>query len=198
MVEKENELEFESSEDLSNIILTFELAKKAMDSGDTVKLKSLSNNTVHSAALHQDPTNIITAVLVYSLSKIFERKHYREMAGWNEFYKKLLNNWDSIISALKKNDKAKAIKVMGEIRHSVNEISGDLGHYIKEVFRKAEINKAFKLYEHGLTSQQTASLLGVDLWDLASYIGQSHMGEANVVVTKPEAQRIKYVEEFFP
>ncbi len=198
MVKEEAELEFESSEDLSNIIKTLEEAKKIMNSGKYVTLKPLSNNTIHSAALHQDPINIITAVLIYALSKIFERKHYTEMPGWNEFHEKLLKDLDITISALKEGNKEKAIDAMGEIRHSANEISGNLGHYIKEVFRKAEINKAFNLYEHGLTSQQTASLLGVDLWDLASYIGQSHMGEANVIVTKPEAERIKYVEEFFP
>jgi hypothetical protein len=193
----EEGLTFESSEDLSNIIFTFEQAKKAMDANDITALKNLSNNTIHSAALHQDPINIITTVLVYSMAKILERDHYRKMEGWDKFYRELITNWDLIISALKKKNKKKAIELMGEIRHSTNEMAGNLGDYIKEVFNKAEINKAFRLYEHGLTTQQTSELLGVDLWDLSSYIGQSHMGESNVVVTKPEFERIKYVEEFF-
>lgn len=194
---KEGKIEFESSEDLSNVIFTFEEAKKAIDIRDINKLKTLSNNTVHSATIHQDPINIITAVLVYSVSKIFERHHYVEMPGWDEFYKELLKNWKLIIAALKEGNKVRVIEIMGIIRHSANKITGNLGHYIKEVFRKAEINKAFKLYECGLTSQKTANLLGVDLWDLASFIGQSHIGEANVIITKPESERIKYAEEFF-
>lgn len=197
-MKKGEEVTLESSEDLSNIIFTFEQAKKLINASDFVKLKPLSNNTIHSAAIHQDPINIITAVLVYSISKIFEREHYRKMDGWNQFYDDLMRDLDLIIATLKEGNKEKAIETMGTIRHSMNEISGDLGHYIKEVFQKAEINKAFKLYEHGLTAHQTAKLLGVNLWDLSSYIGQSHVNEANVVITKPESERIKSVEEFFP
>ncbi|MDH3353428.1 MAG: hypothetical protein OEL87_03195, partial [Nanoarchaeota archaeon] len=64
-------------------------------------------------------------------------------------------------------------------------------------FRKAEINKAFKLYEHGLSSEQTAELLGVSLWDLASYIGQSHISEAKIAISMPIAKRIKIAEDIF-
>ena len=71
------------------------------------------------------------------------------------------------------------------------------GLFIKDIFRKAEINKAFCLYEHGLSVQKTAKLLGVSLWDLSSYIGQSRISEAKISVSLPVRERIKYVEEFF-
>jgi len=68
-------------------------------------------------------------------------------------------------------------------RNSINFISGNLSNYIKDIFEKARINKAFKLYEHGLSSQQTAELLGISSWDLASYIGQSSISESKHAIS---------------
>ncbi len=187
----------EAKEDLSNILRIFQESKDAIAHDNWMKLKDLSNQTLHSATIHQDTLNIITAVLVYSLSKILQRDRYREMEGWDEFYKNLLKNWDEAIAALKKNDAKAAIAAEGKIRESLNEIEGDLALYIKDIFRKAEINKAFKLYEHGLTAQSTAELLGVNLWDLSTYIGQSTISEAHVAQSLPEKTRIKYAEEIF-
>ena len=172
-------------------------AKKAFTDSDSYELRELSNETIHSAAVYQDPDNIIVAVLLYSLSKLIEREHYKEMPGWDGFYLALLKNWEAAIKSLEKKDIDSFREYMGEIREAVNKISGDLRNYIGEVFRKAEINKAFKLYEHGLSSEQTANLLGVSLWDLASYIGQSTISEAKLGDTMPVRDRVKLVEDMF-
>jgi hypothetical protein len=187
----------EGKEDLSNILRIFEEARKAIPPSNWMKLKDLSNETLHSATIHQDTLNIITAVLVYALSKFLQRESYRKMPGWDKFYKTLLAKWDEAIKALKQKDAEKAIQIEGEIRQSLNELDSDLGMYIKDIFRKAEINKAFKLYEHGLTAQATADLFGVSLWDLSTYIGQSSISEAHASQTLPEKERIKIAQEFF-
>jgi hypothetical protein len=187
----------EAKEDRSNILRIFKDAKGAILKDNWMKLKDLSNQTLHSAAIHQDTLNIITAVLVYAMSKVLQRDNYKRMEGWDEFYKALVENWDKAIVSLENGDEDKAILAAGRIRESLNEISSDLATYIKDVFRKAEINKAFKLYEHGLTAQSTAELLGVSLWDLATYMGQSTISEAHVSQSLPEAERIKYVEDIF-
>jgi len=135
--------------------------------------------------------------LVYSIGKVMERDHYREMEGWKKFYGDVVKNLGEAADNLGKDDVDSARDNFGAIRHSLNEIEGDLGRYIKDVFRKAEINKAFKLYEHGLSSGATAELLGVSLWDLASYIGQSHIGDAKVAISMPERERVRIVEEVF-
>ena len=119
------------------------------------------------------------------------------MQGWNEFYNSVVENIDLAIKHLEKGEVEKARVHLGKIRNSINKISGDLSEYIRDVFEKAEINKAFKLYEHGLSSEQTARLLGVSLWDIASYIGQSSIGESHVTKSIPVLKRIKMAEEFF-
>ena len=62
---------------------------------------------------------------------------------------------------------------------------------------EAEINKAFKIYEHGISSEKTAELLGVSLWDLSSYIGQSSISEAHISMSMPVKKRLKIAEDIF-
>ena len=188
---------FEKAEDLSNVVRVLKQARDAIKNKDFVKLAYLSNETIHSAAVSQGSTNIIVAVLIYALSKVFQRESYMKMDGWNEFYNNLVKNLDLMIKAGDAENNEDVVLYAGEIRHVLNTFSGDLGMYVKDVFRKAEINKAFKLYEHGLSVEQTAKLLGVSLWDLSSYIGQSRISEARVAISLPEKQRVKYVEDFF-
>ena len=183
--------------EVGNILRIFREAKTAMVNGDPHDIKRLSGQTIHSATISQDPDNVVIAVLIYAVGKILERENYKEMPGWKEFYKVLIQNWDLAIKALENNDVDGFRVSIGKIRNSINKIDEDLSVYIRDVFNKAEINKAFKIYEHGLSSEQTATMLGVNLWDLASYIGQSSISEAKVSETMDVKERIKTAEEIF-
>jgi hypothetical protein len=180
-----------------NVLRILKETKNLIQSGNTYELKKLSNQTIHTAAVSQDPDNIVVAVLVYSIGKVIERDHYRNLEGWSEFETAVQKNLDLAIDSLGKNDLEKTRTALGRIRNSLNKIEGNLGDYIEDIFRKAEINKAFKLYEHGLSSEQTAELLGISLWDLASYIGGSHIHNARVAISMPIKERIKIAEEIF-
>jgi hypothetical protein len=183
--------------EVRNILRILIETKKAFERDDPFELKNLSNQTIHSATISQDGDNVIVAVLVYSLGKILERSNYRNMKGWEAFYKETIKNLDVAIHSLEKNDIENCRVSLGKIRNFLNKIDGDLGQYIKDVFRKAEINKAFKLYEHGLSLEQTAEILGVNLWDLSTYVGQSTISEAKISISMPIKQRVKMAEEFF-
>jgi len=180
-----------------NILRILRKTRQFIEEDNAAELKGLSNQTVHSATISQDADNIIVAVLVYSIGKVMERDHYRNMEGWAEFYNAVTKNLKLAIGALEKDNLKHARIYLGRIRNSLNRISGDLSRYIKDTFKKAEINKAFKLYEHGLSTEKTAELLGVSLWDMASYIGQSHIGDAKVAITMPAAKRVKIAEDLF-
>lgn len=183
--------------EIGNVLRILKEAKKFIEDDNANGLKNLSNQTIHAATISQDADNIILAVLIYSLGKVMERDHYRNMKGWDKFYADVVKNLGEAANNLGKDDIDSTRNNFGAIRHSLNEIEGDLGRYIKDVFRKAEINKAFKLYEHGLSSGATAELLGVSLWDLASYIGQSHIGDAKIAISMPVKERVKIVEGVF-
>lgn len=180
-----------------NIINILKETRSAIKKSDGFKLKILSDRTNHVATINQDPDNIVIAVLVYSFGKILERDNYKRMAGWDFFIQEILNNLDKAIFSLKKNDLDSFRNSLGQMRNVINKVDGSLRDYINDVFYKAGVNRAFKYYEHGLSSQKTAELLGVSLWDLSSFIGQSNISEAKVSETVPVKERIQITEEFF-
>jgi hypothetical protein len=182
-------------EEVDNLIYVLTEAKDAVIKNDSHKLKVLSDQTIHSATIYQDTDSILVAVIIYSLGKITEREGYRNMEGWKEFYNTFIQNIDLSIESLKQKDVEKLVAHLGTIRNSINTISGNLSNYIRDVFYKAEINKAFKLYEHGLSAEKTADLLGISLWDLAGYIGQSTVSESHLNEALPIKERLEKARE---
>ena len=84
------------------------------------------------------------------------------------------------------------------IRTAISKLSGKMKSYIYDVFRKAEINKASKIYEHGISMEQTANLLGLTLFELASYAGQKpEISETPFTKTMNVKSRIKRAEDLF-
>src|SRR3972149_7753265 len=174
-----------------NILRIFQEAKKAFEEGDSAKLKSLSNQTNNTAALTQDPDNIAVAVIIYTLSKIIEREDYKQLPGWNKFYKIYIDSINKKIDALKKKDDEAFRRELVRIRRAMDSLSGKLKIYIQDVLRKASINKASKLYEHGISMEKTASLLGITLFELASYVGQKDSIDSQQIKTIDIKARIK-------
>lgn len=181
-----------------NVLRILQETKDAINNDNSVKLKELSDQTIHTASITQDPDNIAVAVAVYSLSKIVERKKYQEFPGWKDFYKNLVFLVDDSISALKKNNDKKVKDNLTSIRKLISNLSGKLKDYIQDVFRKAQINKASKIYEHGISLEQTANLLGITMFELMAYAGQKpETSEAPLTKTLDIKSRIKTVTDLF-
>jgi len=181
-----------------NVLRILEETKLALQNDDAFKLKELSNQTIHTSSIAQDSDNIAVAVIVYSLSKIVERSEYKKFESWNNFYKTILNLIDNSISAIKKNQNKRLKENLTNIRSAIAKLSGKLKFYIQDVFRKAEINKASKIYEHGISMEKTANLLGITMFELATYAGQKQ--ESNFVPlgkTLEVRTRIKLTEDMF-
>jgi len=181
-----------------NVLRILQETKDAIKNNDSIKLKLLSNQTNNTASLTQDPDNIAVAVAVYSISKIIERIEYRDLAGWKDFYKVITSAVDNSINAIKKDDAEKLTNSLISIRNAVSKLSGKLKDYIQDVFRKAQINKASKIYEHGISMEQTANLLGITLFELATYSGQKPEGpETPLTKTMDVKSRIKIAMDMF-
>jgi len=162
-----------------------------------VKIKHLSNNVIHSASIEQDPDVIATAIIIYSLSKLIEREHYKEQRNWPRFYKNYIKSLNNMIRFLEKNNIDGFRNEVHSIRNLIKSLTGSLKLYIKDVFRKARINKASRIYEHGISMEKTAKILGISLWELAEYAGQTRIGDVNLGITMPVKKRIKLAQEIF-
>ena len=180
-----------------NILLIFQETKEALKRGDSATIKNLSNQTNNTAALTNDSDNIAAAVVVYSLSKIVERADYKKLSGWNKFYGRYIACIDNIILSIKKEDDGLYRKHIKILREAIEKISGSLKYYIKDVFRKASINRASKIYEHGISMEKTASLLGITMFELAGYVGQKEVADTPQIKTIGVKERIKTAMEMF-
>ena len=146
--------------------------KSALLSKNALKLKNLSNNTIHSASSHQDSASITIAVIVYTLSKLIERDDHQKIKNWGMFVKKFNSFLDLAIKAIEDDRPKRYADYMEKARKILESHAISLKQYIKDVLKKASINKGSKIYAHGISLEQTAKLLGVTQWELSDYIGQ--------------------------
>ncbi len=184
-------------QEVENIIRILKEALVAFNGNDSFALKKLSDQTIHTSAIYQDPDNIMVAVLVYVLGKLVERDKLRRIEGTQNFYVNLTKNFAEATKALEKNDLETFRSLFGKIRSSVNEMDEGFANYLREIFYKAEVSKAFRIYEHGISAERTAELLGVSLWDLASYIGQSSISESHFTEALSVKDRVNVTRSFF-
>jgi hypothetical protein len=193
-MEKEGRKVISEKDNLLNIISS---VIKAIDEKDIFTIKEMSNRTVHSASIFQDPNSISIAVIVYSLSKIYEREKYSEYKDWKNFEKLILTNLKNAFSNINANRTEEFSQNLKLILDSIKKLSGHLKGYIEDVFRKARINKASRLYEHGISVEQTAKLLGVTVFEMAEYAGKTGIADVDLSITMPEKERIKIAIDFF-
>ncbi len=180
-----------------NVLRILKETKTAMGKGDAATVKSLSNQTINTASLTQDPDNIALAVVVYSLGKVIERHQYQEFKGWDGFFSAVINAIGLSIKDIEMGKEDKVGEDLGKITKEVEKLSGTFKKYIQDVFWKARINKASKIYEHGISMEKTAKLLGITLYELASYAGQARIDDAPLENTMDVKKRIKIAMEMF-
>ena len=180
-----------------NILRILKETKEAIKSNDTAKIKELSNQTTNTASLTQDPDNIDVAVIVYSIGKILERPNYRDLRGWDDFYRIITSFLDLSIKDVSENNEKGFRKDFQMIHKAINKLSGKLKKYIDEVFRDAQINKASRLYAHGISMAQTAELLGISQYELAEYSGKTGIADAPLSLTMDAKARVKLAMEMF-
>lgn len=184
-------------EEKSHVIELLKETLKAINQEDIIKLKDLSNQTIHSASIYQDMDNIIVAVVIYSVSKIIERSNYRDYPQWKPFIQSLKSHLEHAHNALEKDDLSRFRFEIKKIRKAISKLSGNFKYHIQDVFRKAEINKASRIYEHGISMAQTSKLLGVSIWELAEYAGNTGIGEVDLNKTLSEKKRVEIAMNMF-
>ena len=184
-------------EEKEHVLNVLQNVKKALRKKNYVEIKNLSDNIIHISSIHQNSDIISLAVIIYSLSKLIERESYKTEKNWDKFYEGYVKNIEDMIYALRKEDFEMFHEEIQSNRRLIQELSGDLKVYIKDVFNRAKINKASRIYEHGISMEKTAKILGVSLWELAEYAGKTGIGDVNLALTMPIKQRIKFTEEIF-
>ncbi len=188
---------FEKEEELKNLNDILTQAITAIRNRNLALLRDLSNRTIHSASIYKDIDSISIAVILYTLSKLLGRTDYYESKDFNEFIRKIIGEINFAISSLKQRKHNKFHKNLKEIIKIINTKGGKLNRYIREVFKEAQINKASRLYEHGISRAETAEILGIGIWELAEYVGTTGIADVDLSLTKPVKERVNLTKELF-
>lgn len=185
-------------EEVAHLQEVLKTSQIALIRKDSIKLKELSDQTIHTTSIHQHRGLITITVIIYALSKMVERQDYKKIKNWASFTKKLNKEFSHAIVALKKDNLKLYDQSILQARKILEAFSGEFKQYIKEVITKASINKGGKLYEHGLSLEKTAHLLGISQWELNEYAGTT-MGKtsARLSSTIKVKDRAKMALEFF-
>ena len=140
---------------------------KTGEESDIVQIKMLSNHVIHNASVFQDEDSISVAILIYSLSKIIERKQ-KDLD-----YEKVLSMLNSCISSLKNNQDEAFRKSIKNIFNFIRTIDEKLKLYIHEVINQAQVKKGCKLCEHGISVARASEVFGISEWELMHYLGKT-------------------------
>jgi len=150
--------------DILNVLRQgIEIVKKK----EVYKLRVLSDHVIHNASIFQDKDSITIAVTVYALSKI-----YKNHNGIDKLILPHLTN------ALKYLEQGNVDKYETEIKHIMKDITakgGKTKFYVEEVLERAQIKKASRMFEHGISMGQVSDALGISLWDLMDYVGKTRI-----------------------
>ncbi len=187
----------EKEAELKNILEILKNAKKALKTDDILLMKEMSNRTIHSASLYKDPDSVTIAVTIYALAKIIERKKYEQYKEWPSFFNRINKDIDNALAHLSKSQFKEFHDDLHDIRKAAHQLSGHLKIYIQDVFRHASINKASRLYEHGISMAETAELLDITTWELAEYVGTTGISDVDLSVTMPIKERINFAKKLF-
>jgi len=153
--------------DIISVLTELAEILKVKEDADIAQMRELSNHTIHNASIFQDEDSISVAILIYSLSKIIERKQ-KEID-----YGKVLRIISSCTTSLGSNNDEefrKGIKYMFTFIRTMDE---RLKLYIHEVINQAQIKKGCKLCQHGISIARASEVLGISQWELMRYMGET-------------------------
>jgi hypothetical protein len=179
-----------------DIIRILRRALSAIKKNDTLELDELSNQTIHDASIFQDKDAIAIAVVVYSISKIMNRSESNP-EYWEKVYKKIESDLEEARFFLEKGKEDKYRPVIKNILQNIGEVDDKLKLYIVDVLEKAKMVKGSKLYEHGVSIERAAELLGVSQWELMSYVGKTQIVDRYKEEVIPVSLRIEHAKKVF-
>lgn len=174
---------------LSIILKTIETLKEKEET-DVIELKNLSNHTIHNASVFQDEDSVSIAILVYSLSKIIERK-FGELD-----FKPILNLLNISCAYLRKDNINEYRKTIKKLFNLISKIDSKLKLYIGEVIRQAQIKKGSQLYRHGISLARASEILGISQWELMNYIGHTKITDTEA--KEDIRSRLNFTRRLFP
>lgn len=162
-----------------------------------VELDALSNHTIHDASIFQDHDSVSIAVIIYALAKLMRRKETGSIKNWHILKKRLIKQIGSAHNFLNRGKEKMYREVIKDIIRKISEVDDHLKIYIDDVLDKAKIVKGSRIYEHGVSLERAAEVLGISQWELLSYVGKTKIVDRYIEEVIPITKRIAYAKKIF-
>ncbi len=175
-----------------DIISVLNQALALIQKHDFSELKELSNHTIHNASIFQDQDSIQIAVIVYSLAKIIERAEQQGQTISMNVTKTMGN----ALTYLRDDDESKYHDEIKKVLKQLSESDQRIVMYVQQVIEKAHIVKGGNLYRHGISMGRAAEILGVNQWDLMSFVGKTRIADEDGILGKVN-DRLSFSKKLF-
>lgn len=160
---------------------------RLVETKNTLKIKELSNHTIHNSSIYQDQDSVELAVLIYAFFKTTER----EKDGRNK--SRITGPATLLLTAAKNALEKGSIKeyrtIIEKLFKTLSSEDSRMKLFVEEVTRQARIKKGMKLYDHGISSERSAQVLGVSQWELMNYLGKTQVSETGGRIDVDERMR---------
>jgi hypothetical protein len=163
-------------------------AVEIIKEGNPYDLKELSNHTIHNASIFQDEFSVAIAVIIYSLSKIISAN--------SESKGKFAGLLVKARKSMEQDDITGYKAATGSIMDLISKLDSRFGGYVDDVISQAQIRKASKIYDHGISLGQTSSILGISQWELMQYLGAAR-GTDSPYEKSDVIEKLKYTRRLF-
>lgn len=191
-------VDMDNKKEANHLLNVLDKTIEALQQEDAFTLNQLSDQTIHTASIQQHTDILSVAVIIYTLNKLVIRKDTLPQKAWSNFVQKFSEELKEARDYLAEGDADEFARHLSHAKDLLETSAGkQIQTYIGEIMKKASINKASKMYEHGISITHTARLFGLSQWELMEYIGQRDIHDTPYTATIDEKKRAAKALVFF-
>ena len=179
-----------------DILCVLDKSIKALNQKKDSSLSKLSDECITCATIYGDKDFINISVILYALGKLSLRSQIKTIPGWELFRKKVIKELKDAAKLLRSKDVEKYRKTISLLYKDVAKVDNKVQLYIQEVIENAKLKKGCKIYEQGVSIQQSSNAADIDLWELQDYIGKTKIHEHEEFKTNV-LNRLKFARSLF-
>ncbi|MBR9679316.1 MAG: hypothetical protein GON13_03540 [Nanoarchaeota archaeon] len=168
-----------------------------LKNNDSKHIKEWSDHIIHNASIFQDRHSVQTSIIVYALSKLFEKSKYerKNRNYWRSFWRDVTKQLVTARNALKKREVGNVSNSLKKLTRLISVADKEFSEHLQYVLEKARVAKAWKIYEHGVSMGRVAELLDISEWEAMSYLGHTKSHDYKGLITEGVGDRYAVLKE---
>lgn len=189
MSERESAIYGDILDVINNVIL-------GLKNNDSKHVKEWSNHIIHNSSIFQDKHSIKTSIVVYALSKLFEKSKYegQNRKYWNSFWRDITSELKKAKQDLEKKNIRGFSNSIGKLTRLISVADKEFSEHVQFVLEKARVTKAWKIYEHGVSLGRVAELLDISEWEAMAYLGHTKSHDYPGLLTEDVKERYEQLK----